>query len=67
MATITKMKAERLARNWNQTTLAFHARMSMTEISRIETGRFKPYNGQAERLARVLGLAPESLLETVEA
>ncbi len=58
---VTRMKAERLRRHWTQTDLAYHARMSPSDISRIENGRLIPYPGYAERLARALGLSPEEL------
>ena len=66
MRTILKVKAERLKRNWNQTDLAFFARMSSSDVSRIETGRMIPYSTHAERLAKALGIHPDELLEEVE-
>lgn len=60
-----RIRMERLSRRWNQTALAFRAGMSVPDVSRIETGRMKPYPGQAERLARALDLTPEALLEEV--
>jgi transcriptional regulator with XRE-family HTH domain len=61
------LKAGRLRRGWTQTDLAYFARMTAAEISRIETGRLRPYPRQAERLARVLGLPPEQLVEPASA
>ena len=58
---VTRMKAERLRRRWTQTDLAYHARMSPSDISRIENGRLIPYPGYAERLGKALGLSPEEL------
>lgn len=58
---VTRMKAERLRRHWTQTDLAYHARMSPSDISRIENGLLIPYPGYAERLARALGLSPDEL------
>jgi len=66
MMKIPKVKAERLKRNWNQTDLAFFARMSPSDISRIETGRMVPYSAHAQRLAKALGIHPDELLEKVE-
>ena len=60
-----RLKAERLRRGWTQTDAAFHARLTAPEFSRIETGRMQPYSGQLERLARVFGLSPNTLLELV--
>jgi ribosome-binding protein aMBF1 (putative translation factor) len=58
-----RIKAERLRRGWSQQDLGYRARVQATDISRIERGRFIPYDGQAERLARVLGLTRNELLE----
>lgn len=63
---MVKLKAERLKRGWRQEDLGFYARMSGADISRIERGWMKPYPGQAERLAKVLELDPEELLNEVE-
>jgi transcriptional regulator with XRE-family HTH domain len=57
-----KVKAERLRRNWTQTDLGYHARITPAEISRIETGRLRPYPGQLERLAKVLNVETTDLL-----
>ena len=58
-----RMKVERLRRGWNQTALGYHAKMSGPEISRIETGRTRPYPKQLARLAKVLRLSPDTLIE----
>ena len=58
---VTLMKAERLRRQWTQTDLAYHSRMSPSDISRIENGLLIPYPGYAERLAKAPGLSPEEL------
>ena len=63
---LLRIKAERLRRNWSQTDLAYFARMSASDVSRIETGRQIPYPGHAERLGRILGLDPTKLVEKVE-
>jgi transcriptional regulator with XRE-family HTH domain len=47
---ILKMKAERLRRNWTQTDLGFHAGLSASDISRIESGRNQPYPGHATKV-----------------
>jgi ribosome-binding protein aMBF1 (putative translation factor) len=64
---ITKMKAERTRRGWNQQTLGFHANVSVADISRIENARLIPYPAQAERLGKVLGLQPDELQQQVTA
>jgi transcriptional regulator with XRE-family HTH domain len=51
-----RLKAERLRRGWTQVDLSYHARVSPAEISRIETGRLRPYPSQVERIAHVLGV-----------
>lgn len=63
--TVLRIKAERLNRGWTQTDLAYFARMSSAEVSRIESGRMVPYPGHALRLARVLDLQPSELLQEV--
>ena len=64
----TKLKAARTARGMSQTTLAAEAgRLSTTDISKFENLMARPYPAQAERLARVLGLAPGELLEPADA
>lgn len=64
---MTKLKYERERRKWNQQTLGFHASVAASDVSRIENRRMVPYDGQAERLAKVLGLKPEELQDAVEA
>jgi transcriptional regulator with XRE-family HTH domain len=62
-----RLKAERLKRGWTQVDLAFHAKVAVAEISRIEKGRVThPYPGHAQRLAAALGLSSTELLEDVE-
>jgi ribosome-binding protein aMBF1 (putative translation factor) len=62
---VRRLKSERLKRGWTQQTLAHHAQMQSSDISRIERGWAKPYPGQAERLAEVLGIAVDVLLDEV--
>jgi transcriptional regulator with XRE-family HTH domain len=62
-----KVKAERLRRHWTQTTLGYHAKLSASEVSRIESGRTRPYPRQAARLARALDLDPAELLTPADA
>ena len=63
---LTMMKAERLRRRWSQTDLGFRARLSASDVSRIETLRLQPYPLQVKRLARVLDLAADQLLAPVK-
>ena len=60
------VKAERLRRGWTQTDLGARARLAASVISQIESGRFRPYPGQLKRLARVLNLPAEQLLEIAD-
>jgi transcriptional regulator with XRE-family HTH domain len=39
--------------------------MSVGDISRIESGRLRPYPSQLEKLARALGVQPDELLQDV--
>jgi transcriptional regulator with XRE-family HTH domain len=62
-----RLKLERLKRGWTQVDLAFHAKVAVAEISRMETGRVShPYPGHAQRLAAALGLSSTEILEAVE-
>lgn len=58
-----RLKHERLRRGWNQTTLAFHSGLSVPDVSRIETGRMRPYRTQLDRLSAVLGIDGALLLQ----
>jgi ribosome-binding protein aMBF1 (putative translation factor) len=50
-----------------QTELAYHAGgMTASDISRIERGWMRPYNGQAVKLSKVLGIPMEDLTKEVE-
>jgi ribosome-binding protein aMBF1 (putative translation factor) len=70
---MSKLKAKRIEKGWSQQVLGFHCSVSASDISRIETGRMKPYEDQAERIARVLELkaaelqAPASQQEQISA
>jgi ribosome-binding protein aMBF1 (putative translation factor) len=62
---MVKMRAERQRRGWNQTVLAFRAKVALADVSKFETRRATPYPGQRKRLARALNLDPETLLDEV--
>ena len=64
---MVQRKAERLKRGWRQEEVGLYARMAGADISRIESGRMKPYDSQVARLSAVLGLRPEALFEPVQA
>ena len=63
---MTKMKAVRLAKGWTLQDAGFRARVQAAHLSQIERGILRPYPKQMKRLARVLGLTVEELLEEVE-
>jgi transcriptional regulator with XRE-family HTH domain len=58
-----RIRFERLIRNWRQEDLAHFARVSVADISKIESGRMNPFPAHAQRLAEVLNLTPEQLTE----
>jgi ribosome-binding protein aMBF1 (putative translation factor) len=57
------LKDARKERGWSQQTLGFHAGIAAADISKMENGWLIPYPGQAERLAKVLGLRVDELFE----
>lgn len=59
------IEKKRKDKGWTQTQLGYHAKMTAQEISRIERGWAKPYNGQALRLSEVLGVSTEELTKEV--
>jgi transcriptional regulator with XRE-family HTH domain len=62
----TTMKDIRQARRWSQRRLARWADISEADASRIETGRMRPYPGQARRIARALGKDVNELFPDLE-
>jgi transcriptional regulator with XRE-family HTH domain len=60
------MKIERVKRELSQAELAQIARVALGDLSRIETGRMRPYPNQAERLSSVLGIGADELQKPVE-
>jgi len=63
---VLRIKYERLRRGWNQIALAYNAAMSVGDISRIESGRLRPYPSQVEKLATLLGVHSDELLQEVK-
>jgi transcriptional regulator with XRE-family HTH domain len=63
---MTRLQHERQLRGWTQTDLGYHARVQPSDISRIETGRMRPYPNQLARLATALNLSPNALLDPIE-
>ena len=60
-----RIKHERLRRGWIQVDLAYHSRVPVADVSRIETGRLRPYDSQITKLATALGVGPTELLQEV--
>lgn len=46
-----RMTSEREARNWSKNELARRARMTPSEIGKIESGRLRPYPSQLKKIA----------------
>jgi ribosome-binding protein aMBF1 (putative translation factor) len=61
-----KAEAARRKRGWSQQTTAYKAKVQASDISRLENGRLIPYPKQAERLAKVLDLQPDELLQPAD-
>lgn len=64
-----RMTALREARNWSKSELSRQARMTPSDVGRIESGRTKPYLTQLWKLAAALGVdedEAETLLDPVE-
>ncbi len=63
-----KLTVEREQRGWSKAKLARRARLDQATVSRIESGRLRPYRRELERLARALDVPKanaETLLEEV--
>lgn len=61
-----RIRAERLRRGWTQTVLAYKARLSTSDVSKIETGMQRPYPKQARALSVALGIPTENLLDVLD-
>jgi transcriptional regulator with XRE-family HTH domain len=59
------MKRERLRLGVNQATVSFLTAIAISDISKIETGRLRPYPNQLERLASFFDVDGATLLEDV--
>ena len=67
MVVITKQEKTRREIGMSKAELARQAEVNASVIGWIESGRFKPYPIQLERIAAVLGVRdPESLLDEIE-
>jgi ribosome-binding protein aMBF1 (putative translation factor) len=64
---MTRLERERRRLGWNQTVLAYHARTTQCDVSRIERRQLIPTPTYAERLAAALRLNVDELLDEVRA
>lgn len=62
---MTRLEAERRRRGWTQTELGCHAQLAQSEVSRLERRRAIPAPNHVHRLATLLGITPDSLLDEV--
>ena len=64
---ITKQEQLRRERGMTKADLARAANVQANVIGWVEAGRFKPYPGQLERIAEILGVSdPSTLLDEIE-
>jgi len=63
---MTRLKYERIKRQLTQQELAVNVGMCYADISRIETGRMKPYPGHLKRLSQYFDIPEDQLLEEVD-
>jgi transcriptional regulator with XRE-family HTH domain len=56
-----RIKELRQSRRWNQTTLAYHAGMSTSQISLIESGKRNPSAASLQSIADALGVSISDL------
>ncbi len=64
-AVTTRMEYERRRRDWSRAELGRQARVHPSDVGRIESGRLRPYPPQLARIARVLGLRLDAVLQPV--
>ena len=63
---MTRMRARRLELGLSQRVVAGRARVANSDLSRFETRRATPYKAQAMRIARVLKLSADELVDLVK-
>ena len=56
-----KLRSHREERGWSKAELARRAELNATTVGWIESGRFRPYRVQVEKLAKALDLTVEDL------
>jgi transcriptional regulator with XRE-family HTH domain len=62
---LTRLRVARLQRGWTQLQLTARSGVHNADISKIETGRSRPYPRQAQALGAALGLDPACLQDEV--
>ena len=60
---VLELRRLRLAREWNQTELAYHAGLAPSVISQIENGKRDPTARTLRKLAKALEVDPSELVE----
>lgn len=62
-----QLRVFREAKGWSQARLAREAELNAVTVSQAESGRFRPYPGQLQKLATALGYVgdPQNLLTEV--
>ena len=60
-----RFKCQRAKKGWSQAELARRTGMHPSTISRIETGQMRPYPSQVKKIASVLGIAEDDVMEEV--
>lgn len=63
---MTEMTRRRVARGMTKQELSYAARVPATTIGQIESGRFKPYRPQLERIAHALRFKGDPMLLLAE-
>ena len=61
-----QIKGHREVRRWSKAELARRAGLNASTVGWIESGRFRPYPGQLEKLAHALGVPSTDLSEAAQ-
>jgi transcriptional regulator with XRE-family HTH domain len=62
-AQMSRMKCERIRRGWTQQTLASRSGVSLSDLGKIENFRLVPGRAHAQKIAQVLKLEVDDLLQ----
>ena len=60
------LREHRERRGWSRAELARQAKLNATTVGWIESGRFRPYRVQLQKLAKALGLREEDLRRLID-